>query len=66
MSAWKAEDNDTSLLLSAQVKNTSVGITLKIFLRSRRVSGRNESEINQPTVSQGLGNPFQLEEKLHE
>lgn len=52
--------------LSAQVKITSAGITVKILLRSRKVSGGNEFEINQPTVSQGLGNTFQLEEKLQE
>lgn len=33
-------------------------------MRSRKVSGGNEFEINQPTVSQGLGNTFQVEKKL--
>lgn len=64
MSAWKAEDNDNSPSQSAQVKITSVGITVKMLLRRRKVSGGNEFEINQLTVSQGLGNTFQLEEKL--
>lgn len=63
MPAWKAEDNDTSLSQSAQVKITREGITVKILLRSRKVAGGNEFEINQPTVSQGLGNTLQLEEK---
>lgn len=45
---------------------TSVGIIVKILLRSKRVSGGNEFEINQPTVLQGLENTFQLEEKLQE
>lgn len=66
MSAWKAEVNDTSLSQSAQVKITGLGITVKILLRSRKVSGENEFEINQPTVSQGLGNTFQVEKKLQE
>lgn len=66
LSAWKVEDNDTSLSQSTHLKITSVGIAVKILWRGTKVSGIKEFEVNKPTASQVLGSVFPWEEKRQE